>query len=358
MKPLSMAVFAMLIMLTVTGCNTESKEVAAQTIRPVKLMEVTHLQSQSLRVFPAKVAATKQAELAFRISGHLVEQSLFEGQSVKQGDLLARLDDRDAQNALLNYEADFALAKADYQRTGELLRRSLVSQAEFDLVEAKLKSAQANLSTAKDQLSYTELHAPYDGTIAKTNIENFQMVQANQTILTIQKDANIDVVIQIPESLAGHISQLAAKQIAQVRFSANPAKAYDIELKEYATQVTPGTQSYQVVFTLARPTDLGVLPGMSAEVSIDFSPTVNGKVSAVVPLTAVSKRDLDGQHTVWIFDPENKVVNQQAVNIGNVTTDGIEITSGIKVGDQVVVAGVQYLSENQAVKPLRWQRGV
>lgn len=360
MKYLLLPFSLLLFILMTSGCTADSVEVAPPVIRPVKLLTITDVNAGSIRAFPAKVAATKQANLAFRVSGHLVELSLVEGQQVNKGDVLARLDSRDAQNALLNREADYELAAADFTRKGELLRRELISAAEYDLAKAQLKSSKANLANAKDQLSYTELKAPYDGTIAKIDMDNFQMVQANQGLLVLQKNSDIDVVIQVPESLASRVTQFNPHTafIPQVRFATNPEKAYPISLKEHATQITQGTQSYEVVFTLPRPQTMTVLPGMSAEVSLDVSVSEQSQITAVVPASAVVKRDVDGQHIVWVFGEDLGSVKQRIVTIGNVTTHGIEIIKGVNVGDQVVVAGVQYLSEDLAVKPLRWQRGV
>ncbi|MBQ4891364.1 efflux RND transporter periplasmic adaptor subunit [Shewanella sp. MMG014] len=360
MKHLLLPFSLLLFILMTSGCTAESIETPPPTTRPVKLLTVTDVNAGSIRAFPAKVAATKQANLAFRVSGHLVELSLFEGQQVRKGTVLARIDDRDARNTLLNREADHELAAADFKRKGELLRRELISAAEYDLAKAQLKSAEANLANAKDQLSYTVLKAPYTGTIAKIDMDNYQMVQANQAILVLQKDSKIDVVIQVPESLASTVTRFNPNSsfVPQVRFANNPQKAYPVKLKEHATQITQGTQTYEVVFTLPRPQSITVLPGMSAEVSMDVTGTEPSSITAIVPANAVFKRDADGQDVVWLYSDETGTVNQHLVTIGNVTTHGIEIIDGINIGDQVVVAGVQYLSEDQVVKPLRWQRGV
>jgi RND family efflux transporter MFP subunit len=347
-------------LLLVSGCTTESAEVQPPSIRPVKLMEITNLNPSATRSFPAKVAATKQVELSFRLSGQLVDFSLIEGQKVSKGDVLARLDDRDARNTLLNREADYELAVADFNRKGELLRRELISPADYDLAKAQLKSAEANLASAKDQLSYTIIKAPFSGTVAKRSIENYQIVQVNQPILILQKDSFIDIVIQVPESLASQVTRFNPNEPAlpSVTFSNYPQQRYAARLKEFATQVTPGTQSYEVVFTLPTPQDINILPGMSAELTLDLSGKSRTDTGATVPASAVTKRDLDGKTIIWTYNPDTGLVQSQAVTIGRVTTNGIEVLNGISVGDKVVVAGVQYLQDDMQVKPLRWQRGV
>lgn len=360
MKHLTKILSILISAAILAGCSTESAEVTAQVIRPVKLLEITDINTASMRTFPAKVAAAKQADLAFRVPGHLVEFSLVEGQSVKKGELLARIDDRDARNSLLNREADYELANADFKRKGELLRRTLISQADYDLTKAQLKSAKAALANAQDQLSYTQLKAPYTGTVAKISIDNYQMVQANQTVLLLQKDRNIDVVIQVPESLASSVTLFNPQTniLPLVRFANQPSKSYPARLKEHATQVTPGTQSYEVVFTLPQPTQIKILPGMSAELTLDIAMSDQVIQTATLPVSAIMKRDEDGKNIVWLYHDDKGTVTPTQVTLGKVTTEGIEILQGVHIGDKVVVAGVQYLSADQAVKPLRWQRGV
>jgi RND family efflux transporter MFP subunit len=359
MKHLPQTFILVMIAAIFSGCSAESTEAAPQSIRPVKLLEVTDINAASIRVFPAKVAATKQADLSFRVSGQLIDFNLVEGLQVKKGATLAQLDDRDARNTLLNREADHELATADYKRKGELLRRQLISPADYDLAKAQLKSATAALANARDQLSYTRLLAPYDGTVAKISIDNYQMIQANQSVLVLQKNHHIDVVIQVPESMANKAIAFNpnAKFQPQVRFSTQLDKSYLVSLKEHATQVTPGTQSYEVVYTLPNPTNINILPGMSAELTLDLS-LGNELSKTVVPASAVMKRDQDGENIIWLYHADTGSVTPQIVTLGRVTTHGIEILEGLSLGDQLVVAGVQYLSAEQSVKPLRWQRGV
>ncbi|WP_086981164.1 efflux RND transporter periplasmic adaptor subunit [Vibrio aphrogenes] len=349
-----------LVSTLLSGCGAESVEVTKSVVRPVKVVEIPDPTSAAQHVFPAKVAATKRTELAFRLSGHVTEFFLNEGDAVKQGTVLARLDSRDARNTLLHREADYELAAADFKRKEKLLKRKLISQADYDLAKAQVKSAKANLASAQDQLSYTQLTAPYDGVIAKTLIDNYQMVQANQAILVLQKDQSIDVVIQVPETLVNHLLQLYPNPTirAQVSFAIRPEQTFPVTIREHSTQITPGTQSYEVVFTLPQPKDLTVLPGMSAELMIDFSSAQSNHILAVLPSSAIVKRDTDGQSIVWLMDEQTGLVHSQVVSLGRVTQDGVEITQGVKAGDKVVVAGVKALSEGLKVKPLRKQRGV
>ena len=360
MKAYRLIPLAALLPALLTACTPAESPVQASVIRPVKLFEVAKLEGGDFRTFPARVSANSRAELSFRISGQLTELALVEGQSVNQGSLLAKLDDRDAYNNLMTREADHELLAADFQRKTELLKRKLISQAEFDSAQAQLKSAKAALAAARDQLSYTKLIAPFSGTVAKRLVDNHQIVQANQGILTLQNNHLLDVSIQVPESMAAGLNTYIQQQkfVAKVRFSALAGMEFDAKFKEYSTQVTPGTQAYEVVFSLPQPKDIQLLPGMSAELTLALMKSPDQAASAIVPVTAIDKRDQDGRVQVWVYQTQSGEVKPAAVTLGRVTSEGVEVLGGINNGDLIVSAGVSQLSDGMKVKPLRWQRGV
>ncbi len=346
-----------IIVLAACGEKPVEEKTAAYVL-PVKLMTISSAESRSTRSFPAKIAANKQADLSFRIGGVLQERPPFEGTRVKKGDLLAELEDKDAKNTQINREADYELAQADFRRVQKLLKKKLISQADFDTAQAKLKSAKAALSTAHDHLTYTRLYAPFAGIIAKVSVDNFQVVGANQTILTLQKTDTVDLEVQIPEKLvAKYLSHDRYKSIkSSAQFVGDSANTYPVFLKEFSSQVTTGTQAYQVVYSMPQLEELALLPGMTAVVNFKLPDTDISKQYPVVPLTAVEKKDSNGKTLVWIY--EQGKVRAQQVTLGKITTEGVEVIGGVKAGDQVVTAGVLKLTNGQMVKPLKWERGV
>lgn len=367
--PLAMLLSVLPLSILLSGCSPAESSVQTPPIRPVKLFEVAQLEGGDFRTFPARVAANSRAELSFRISGQLTELALVEGQTVTEGSLLAKLDDRDAYNNLMTREAEHELLAADFKRKVELLNRKLISQSEFDSAQAQLKSAKAALAAARDQLSYTRLTAPFSGTIAKRLVDNHQIVQANQGVLTLQNNNLLDVSIQVPEAMAASLNEYIKQPnfSAKVRFSALEGIAFDARFKEYSTQVTPGTQAYEVVFSLPQPKDIQLLPGMSAELTLalvkatEHSKTPAAAIvpfTAIVPVTAIDKSDQDGKVQIWLYQAQSGEVTPTEVTLGRVTNQGIEILGGIKKGDLIVSAGVSQLSNGMKVKPLRWQRGV
>jgi RND family efflux transporter MFP subunit len=359
MKYHSTLPLALLISAILVGCTPVESAVQEVLVRPVKLFEVTGSAATTVRQFPAKVDANSRANLSFRISGQLIELDLIEGQPVKQGFLLAQLDDRDAHNNLMTREAEYDLQLADFTRNQTLLERKLISQAAFDSSKAQLKSAKAALAAANDQVSYTRLEAPFSGTIAKRFVDNHQIVQSNQIIVAIQNNQLLDVSIQVPEAMVAGLTQDIAQGLhASVRFSALDDMAFDAKFKEYSTQVTPGTQAYEVVFSLPQPDNVQLLPGMSAELTLATVKTPQQGFTAVVPISALDKQDQNGLVKVWRYQHDDNKIIPVTVTLGKVSNQGIEVLTGLKKGDSIVAAGLSQLSEGMKVKPLHWQRGV
>lgn len=359
MKLSSVLLFSALSIIPLTACDSAKPNKVSEAIRAVKLLNVSDALAQDTRTFPAKIAAQGQADMAFRVSGNLIAMPFLQGEEVQKGQVIAQLDDRDAKNLVLLREADFELAQADFTRKQQLLIQKLISQAQFDNAKAKLKSTRANLASARDQLSYTQLIAPFDGVIAKRFIDNYQTVQATQMILSMQRNDTLDVVIQVPESLvlANNKADVSLKYKAVVRFSLNGNKAYPVVFKEFSTQVNSSTQSYEATFSLPQPQDIDVLPGMSAE--LDLSEVDQSKsYVGVLPLTAVSMNDETGKSRVWLYDGNKQRVFSRVVELGQLRSNGVEVVEGLSRGDVVVVAGVMHLKEAMRVKPLVWQRGI
>ena len=208
-------------------------------------------------------------------------------------------------------------------------------------------------------MSDTRLEAPFNGTIAKRLVDNHQIVQANQGVMTLQNNHLLDVTIQVPEAMAAVLTQDIANGLAaKVRFSAVEGMSFDAKFKEYSTQVTPGTQAYEVVFSLPQPDNVQLLPGMSAELTLATLNESPQGFTAIVPISAVDKQDQTGEVTVWRYQPDSGDINPVKVTLGRVSTDGVEVLSGLQKGDVIVAAGLSQLSAGMKVKPLRWQRGV
>lgn len=327
----------------------------------VKIVPVGALSQGTIRQFPAQVEPNKDSHLAFRVSGELTTIAVKAGNRVSKGQLLAKLDDRDFKIQLDDSKARYTLAETQFSRTKQLLTKKLASQAQFDEAQANLLVAKANLNSAKTALNYTSLYAPYDGVIAKIYAENLQNIQAQQVILNMQNVDSVDVYIQLPERLATVINK-DTKYSPTVIFDSIPQEKFMVKIKEWDTQADAATGSFKVSFTLKLTEKYNILPGMSGSLFVDLSKVTNQDYSQiVVPVSAVfsadDKHSNEDKRFVWVVD-EKMTVTHRAVTVGNLTDNGIIVIDGLTGNENIVSAGVHYLSDGDVVRAWSRERGL
>lgn len=344
-----------------------SDENPKRVVRPVKMMTIPSGAGLPIFRFPGKVRASQRVDMAFQVPGPLIELPVKEGQKVKKGDLLARIDPTDFQTRLRQAEGQLAKAKAANDRARSEYHRILriknedpgaTSQNMIDRKREATESAKAELNTikagvdeAENQLGYTYLHAPFSGMIAKRYVDNFQEVQAKQPILKLQDVTHLEILVDLPETIVATARADSATAFAE--FAAAPGKQYDLTLKEVATEADPYTQTYRVVMTLPAPGEINILPGMTARVVGRASLGETAGHQCVIPAIAVFAGETGTSH-VWVVDPGTMSVSKRKVTTGNLAgTHDIQILNGLNPGEKIAVSGIAQLREGMQVRDLR-----
>ena len=342
-----------LLLLSACGRGDETPQ-QAPVVRPVKTLQLEGGAASERRRFPAKVYASKRAELAFRVPGKVIELRVKDGDDVKKGDVLARLDPTDYRLAVNDKQARFDTAKSNYERGKKLIKDGFLSRADFDKLESLFKSARAELKRAKNELAYTTLKAPFDGRVAKRYVEKHEQVLAKQKVFSIQSRDRLDVKFDVPESLMLGLRDRRdadrAEPFVFVRF-AGSERRYPLTFKEIATRADEQTRTFEATFTLATPKDLTVLPGMTAEVEVNLGEVQKRPAGVImVPLSAVFADPAGSDESrVWVVR-DDMTLEGRRVEPGNIVDDEIEIRKGLQGNERLVVAGVHYLHEGQKVR--------
>lgn len=348
--------------LLLAGCEEQK---IVQTIRPVKAMQVKLPENQATRVFPGKVDADTEVNLAFRVAGQIHNFPVKVGEYVRKGQLVARLDTTDYVTHVHGLEAQLAGAKAalreselQYKRYAKLVAEKTASQASYDQAKAtfetgvaKVNSLRAQLRKAKSDLGYASLVAPFSGYVSAKHVDNYETVQAGTPIIKLQDIANLDVTVGLPDELVARREHIIGVSISLEAF---PGKVFTGTIKEIATDASQQTRTYPATINFERPKGLELLPGMAANVALQFNggSLVNG---ILIPETAVFSDD-SGKSKVWVFDAASSSVKMREVILGEVTSGGVYVSSGISVGEWVVTAGVHFLQPDQKVRLLN-QKG-
>ncbi|MEZ5573081.1 MAG: efflux RND transporter periplasmic adaptor subunit [Halioglobus sp.] len=341
------------------GCGDNNTEVEIATTRPVKLFTVEGGSADTVRTYPGKVDASQRAELSFRVSGQLKELLVKEGDLVEEGQVLAKLDPADYELVLEDRQATFDKNQKNFNRAKELVASGNISRLDFDRMEAEFRSASAALSQARKDVEYTVLVSPFRGRIAQRDVENFEEIAAKQPILTLQNIDQLDVVINIPESVVRSVrgafkrdtlSDGSARPEPQAlaQFEGRGDESFVLQPKEIATKADPQTQTYRATFTMRAPTNFPVLPGMTATVALDLSELTVVEAVKWVPQRAV-QADSGLQSRVWVLNPQTMTVSSHKVEVGRMSGGMIEIRDGLSGGEEIVAVGAAYLAEGMPV---------
>jgi len=338
----------------IAGCGEKEKEKPAPLVRPVKISTVKGFSTGEF-TFPATVDAGRKLVMSFRVSGRLSQLPVKEGDDVKKGQLIARLDPKDYQIALEQARAEYDKAEADYKRYQKLYERNAVPRADLDLYRSKRDVAKAKLDEAKTNLSYTYLRAPFAGQIGNRYVENFMDVKAQDPIVDLNDNSTVEIKVNLPENLIipfrDSAEKLDIKKFAEFEVQGT-VKTYPIKIKEIASRADPQTQTFQVTFQMPQPKDIKLLPGMTATVRLVVSMKEGVKIDIPITVPAIAVVGDEGSgNFVWIVDKETMTVHKQPVKVGEMHGTGeITILEGLKGGEIIITAGLSQLEEGMKVR--------
>jgi RND family efflux transporter MFP subunit len=339
---------------SVAGC---SKKVArTPDPRPVRTVTVESRADGETVSFTGQIRAKDQVNLAFRLDGRMVERHPSVGDVIEAGQVVAKLDSQNEQNALRSAEANLASAQAaltqarlTFGRQQELLKNGWTSRARFDdaqealrTAEAQVESAEAQVRIARDRLGYTILRADSTGAVTATGADAGEVVKAGQMIVQLAGQGSLDAVFDIPEQLIrtgprDPVVGLALSDDAQVLATGH--------VRQVAPQADSATRTFQVKVGINNPPE-----GMR------LGSTVTGRIKLAAPegveIPASALTEGNGRPAVWVVDRQNQTVSLRPVDVGRYDPASIVISHGLEKGDLVVTAGVQMLRPGQKVRLL------
>lgn len=355
----------LLTSLFLAACSEEPVEQNEEILRPVRYTQVQAQQGGLERGFSGVAQAGVSSRLSFRVSGGVDNLAVKVGDQVNKGQILAELDSQDlrlqlqqARAAQTRAESEARNADASYARIRALYENQSVSRNELDTARTAYESARAQVDSAKKQtelaqkqLSYAVLRSPFPNcNVAETFVETNENVSVGQPILELTCGDTLEVEAAIPET---YISNISEGQAVSVYFDTIPKQAFAARVTEVGV-ATRGTSTFPVTAQLIE-TDERMRPGMAAELA--FTSNRNGPARIWLPTVSVLE-DRKGRY-VFVVKPEDELVGRverRAVSIGELSSLGIEISSGLADGELVVIAGVSKIQDQQRVKLLSNQR--
>lgn len=350
----------LLSLATLPGCREDAP--SQESVRPVRVLRVGDLSEFRGRQFPGRAEAVQFVDLSFRVSGTLQTMPARLGQEVTEGEVIARVDDRDfivrvtaAEAGLTRAVAELARAEEEFARMSVAFERGAASEMEIvrtrearNIAAANVKSLEAEVQAARDALADTALRAPFSGEIAARFTENFEDIQARQRVLRIVDNSRIRFTVNIPEQM---MAQLSAVDEIRCEFEAFPGQQLIARVDEVQREADPITRTFPITLVMDQPEGGRVLPGMTGRAWVARMNT-ESMVTDDFELPPSAVRQKAGEQSfVWVIDEASGVVKRRDVEIGRISPAGIRVR-GIEPGDLVATAGAAFLRDGQRVRVL------
>jgi membrane fusion protein (multidrug efflux system) len=291
---------------------------------------------------PGYIEPAENLLVKAEVPGQVVQILTKEGAHIKQGQLIAQLDDRDYTSRLARIEANHRLAKLEYDRIYSLDKKKITAASRLDEIEARLTDVSAQRDEAELALNRTRIMAPIEGRINEIIAKQGSFLSVGDPVAQILRVSDVKVTVGIPESDvvffldlneatvvidALNKRRLIGKKVFLSRQPRNLARLFDLELK------IPNPDGH-------------VLPGMFA--SVELVRAVYEK-ALVIPLYAVINQG-DEQ---FVYIEKDGSAQKVPVKTGQLVNWQVHITSGISANDNVIVVGHRLLNDAQPVEVIK-----
>jgi membrane fusion protein, multidrug efflux system len=346
---------AAILMIALGACQEATPP--PPDIRPVRTITVERRAGEDSVSLTGQIRAQNEVSLAFRIDGRMIERPVNIGDRVKPGQVVARLDPQNQQNALRSARANLSAAQGQltqarntFDRQRSLIEKGFTTRAQFDdaqralqTAEAQVDSNQAQLRNAQDQLSYTELQADAAGTVTAKGAEPGEVVRAGQMIVQVARQGGRDAVFDVPAQLVRR--ERSDKAVITVWLADDPSVKATGRVREVAPQADPATRTFQVKVGLTDP-----------PAPMHLGSTVVGRATLtsadVIEIPAMALTEANGRPAVWVVDPATQTVSLRNIDVVRYDPATVIVSQGVEAGDVVVTAGVQALRPGQKVRLL------
>jgi len=309
-----------------TACSNEPEGDAGQNVGiHVPLITLQAEDVAEHTISSGNVTSDKRISIASRLSGYIGNIAVREGDRVRQGDALFRVDPVDVMQSVNQARADLGNAEVDLRRYQSLLKENAVSKQQFDQIKLRYTLAKSKLTQAENQLQYAEVKAPVDGTVVKKLLNSGDLASPGAIVLILENSQQLSVETHVSERFiaAIHEGDEASMELASLH---QPLKAVIRQVVPAADPLT-----HQFLVKLSLPVKPEILPGMFAEVRF----TIGSRKALLLPATAIIQRH--GLHGVYLVDADN-ILHYRLIRPGREIDGRVEALAGLSDGDRIATS--------------------
>lgn len=347
------AILLLLTMASLTGCDKPEEGGAEGSAQAVEVkpmaVEIDRVRTQTFvqtLEFPGVAQPIDERTISAESGGRVTESPAQEGETVKKGELLLRVDARTTTAQINLLESQFSTAKREYSRLKKLAAEGLATPQQLDQLQGQVEQSELALKQARVGRGLSVVRSPFTGVVAMKNIEVGEFASPGQPIVQIIDTSTIELEVTIPESL---ISYVKVGDMVNVSF---PAVNRTVQGKIVRRGVTVEQASQTFPIEIHIPNEDGaLLPGMRARAII---PKLTIEDAVVVPRDAL----LEGvyqREAMVIEDRQGDVAKAslRVVEIGESRGNSVVITSGLKEGDMLITRGHRNVVDGTPVRIVR-----
>ncbi|MBB1087624.1 efflux RND transporter periplasmic adaptor subunit [Lysobacter sp. SG-8] len=315
----------------------EGQDKAAEAV-PVEVAEATHRPVAASYTGTAALEALAESQVIAKTSGVALDVLVEEGDVVRAGQQLVRLDADRARLQAAQTAAQMTKLQNNYERARQLSAQQLISANETDQLKYDLENARAANRLANLELSYTNVTAPISGVVASRSIKPGNFVQINTPILRIVDISRLEATLNVPER---ELATLKPGLPVRMHVDALPGRAFEGTVDRVAPVVDAGSGTFRVICAFDAQEILQ--PGMFGRISIDYDQRAD---ALVVPRVALLESDSEPA----LFVVREGKAHRVAVELGYIDGEWAEVRDGVDAGDAVVIAGKAALRDETAVQ--------
>ena len=334
------------------GEASVSQQEPEERATPVEVITVSRCNFGDAITATGRFEANEVVDISPKIAGRVQRMGFDEGDSVEEGDLIVKIEDNEvrltlerARAALKRTEADLIGAERALERARELHQKSIATEAHldeakqlYDVAQASVEQARAEVGLAEQRLEDTEVVAPLRGVLAERRYAVGELVQVGARIFTLLQLSPIKLEIKVPER---RIAELALGQKAEVIVDALGGARYKGEIRYVSPKLDQLSRNLMVRVIVPNE-NMKLKPGMFARASINTGAHQN---ILAVPRDAILFASQESE----VFIVEDGVARKRQLGLGADWRELVEVTAGVTQGDEVVTAGQHVLKDGVKV---------
>ena len=327
------------------GCGVDSVGKPAERLPGAHLVELAVAGPGRLSYTADRAGslrALREVKIVNQEDGRLTELRVREGDRVRAGEVLVRYDDQILRAQLDKANASLGQAELDYRRNKQLKAKGFVSEDAVSRAATTLEIARAEARLLKARVQHMTITAPFDGVVAKRNVEPGNVTPQYTHLLTVIDPSRLVTDVNVSELVMRYLSVGAS---AQVRIDALGKELHPGKIVRIHPTIDPSTRTGRIEVVL-NPVPRGARPGQFCRVVL----STGSREWLIVPLAAL-RRDAQGEF-VYVYDADG-TVRRKGVTSGLRLADRVEIRDGLVRGAKVVVKGFLGIEAGKRVKPVR-----